>query len=253
MCLGGYLLLVWVSVERRAMVKGLWKAQKLSVFATIPLSLAFHVLLGLCFEIQVVAYYCRQSENTRKLVTKTCKKHQNSHQTLNTFFSNINVWNNLRFLPRTATCSIIIKYSSQIIVLYAACYQKYIQVLPVWDAKGTSTTYIISVSGCTAKDSVWESYKAEPAAIRIRNGSASTYGNGLSWYVKPCCCMHKILFYWGNNEIRHIVDSMKQFGLIYATWMCGYERCNSWLHRRVTNCRYPEATLIEPYRVSKHA
>ena len=50
--------------------------------------------------------------------------------------------------------------------------------------------------------------------------------------------------------IRHVVDGMKQFGPVYATWMYGYERFNSWLHRRVTNCRYPEATLMETYRVS---
>ena len=49
--------------------------------------------------------------------------------------------------------------------------------------------------------------------------------------------------------IRHIVDGMKQFGPVYATWMYGYERFNSWLHRRVTNRRYPEATLMETYRV----
>ena len=50
--------------------------------------------------------------------------------------------------------------------------------------------------------------------------------------------------------IRHIVDGMQQFGPVYATWMYGYERFNSWLHRRVTNRRYPEATLMETYRVS---
>ena len=49
--------------------------------------------------------------------------------------------------------------------------------------------------------------------------------------------------------ICHIVDGMKQFGPVYANWMYGYERFNSWLHRRVTNRRYPEATLMETYRV----
>ena len=50
--------------------------------------------------------------------------------------------------------------------------------------------------------------------------------------------------------LRHIVDGMKVFGPVYATWMFAYERFNSWLHRRVMNRRFPEATLMETYRVS---
>ena len=50
--------------------------------------------------------------------------------------------------------------------------------------------------------------------------------------------------------LRHIVDGMKQFGPVYATWMYAYERFNSWLYRRITNRRFPEATLMETYRVS---
>ena len=50
--------------------------------------------------------------------------------------------------------------------------------------------------------------------------------------------------------LRHIVDGMKVYGPVYATWMYAYERFNSWLHRRVMNRRFPEATLMETYRVS---
>lgn len=50
--------------------------------------------------------------------------------------------------------------------------------------------------------------------------------------------------------LRHIVDGMKEFGPVYGTWMYGYERFNSWLHRRVMNRRWPEATLMETYRVN---
>ena len=62
-------------------------------------------------------------------------------------------------------------------------------------------------------------------------------------------CIHNIAFCFVQviimHLIRHIVDGMQQFGPVYATWMYGYERFNSWLHRRVTNRRYPEATLME--------
>ncbi len=50
--------------------------------------------------------------------------------------------------------------------------------------------------------------------------------------------------------LRHIVDGMKAFGPVYGTWMYAYERFNSWLHRRVLNRRFPEATFMETYRVS---
>ena len=50
--------------------------------------------------------------------------------------------------------------------------------------------------------------------------------------------------------LRHVVSGMKRFGPIYGSWMYGYERFNSWLHRRVMNRRFPEATLMETYRVS---
>ena len=39
-------------------------------------------------------------------------------------------------------------------IAYGRFSLKYIKVLPAWDVKGTPTTYIISVSGCTVKDSV---------------------------------------------------------------------------------------------------
>ena len=45
--------------------------------------------------------------------------------------------------------------------------------------------------------------------------------------------------------IRHIFDGVKHSGSVYASWMFAYERFNSWLHRRVMNRRYPEATLME--------
>ena len=49
--------------------------------------------------------------------------------------------------------------------------------------------------------------------------------------------------------LRHIVDGMHHFGPVRGTWMFAYEGFNSWLHRRVLNRRYPEATLMETYHV----
>lgn len=51
--------------------------------------------------------------------------------------------------------------------------------------------------------------------------------------------------------LRHIVDGIRQFGPVYSTWMFSYEGFNSWLHWRVMNRRWPEATLMETYRVNK--
>ena len=49
--------------------------------------------------------------------------------------------------------------------------------------------------------------------------------------------------------LRHVVDGIRSFGPVYGSWMFAYERFNSWLHRRVMNRRFPEATLMETYRV----
>jgi hypothetical protein len=49
--------------------------------------------------------------------------------------------------------------------------------------------------------------------------------------------------------LRHVADGIGHFGPVYGSWMFAYERFNSWLHRRVMNRRFPEATLMETYRV----
>ena len=41
--------------------------------------------------------------------------------------------------------------------------------------------------------------------------------------------------------------------LVNGFWMYPYERFNSWITRRVTNRRYPEATVMETYRLSEWA
>ena len=78
----------------------------------------FRVLLKLCFEIQAATCYRRGSgdgENAWKAfkpITKS-KKHQKITSNI-VFFSNINVQNNLRFLPRTATYSVAPEYFSEL-------------------------------------------------------------------------------------------------------------------------------------------
>ena len=49
--------------------------------------------------------------------------------------------------------------------------------------------------------------------------------------------------------LHHVADGVRNFGPVYGSWMFSYERFNSWLHRRVMNRRFPEATLMETYRV----
>ena len=49
--------------------------------------------------------------------------------------------------------------------------------------------------------------------------------------------------------LHHIVDSIALYGPVYSTWMFAYERFNSWISRRITNQRHPEATVMETYWV----
>ena len=49
--------------------------------------------------------------------------------------------------------------------------------------------------------------------------------------------------------VRHVAEGIEQFGPVYGMWMYPYERFNSWLCQRVKNRAYPEATVIETYRV----
>lgn len=52
---------------------------------------------------------------------------------------------------------------------------------------------------------------------------------------------------------HHLPMFIKRFGPVYSFWMYSYERFNSWLTRRILNRRYPEATVIETYRLSEWA
>lgn len=49
--------------------------------------------------------------------------------------------------------------------------------------------------------------------------------------------------------LHHVVAGIKQFGPVYGTWMYSFERFNSWICRRVLNRAFPEATVMETYRV----
>ena len=52
--------------------------------------------------------------------------------------------------------------------------------------------------------------------------------------------------------LHHLPMFVRRFGPVYAFWMYPFERLNSWITRRVTSRRYPEATVVETYCLSGH-
>ena len=57
--------------------------------------------------------------------------------------------------------------------------------------------------------------------------------------------LHVIVF----HLLHHLPMFIRRFGPAYGFWMYPFERFNSWIGRRVQNRRYPEATVIETYRL----
>ena len=53
--------------------------------------------------------------------------------------------------------------------------------------------------------------------------------------------------------LHHLPIFLRHFGPVYGFWMYPYERFNSWISRRVTSRRYPEATVVETYRLCEWA
>lgn len=53
--------------------------------------------------------------------------------------------------------------------------------------------------------------------------------------------------------LHHLPMFLKRFGPAYTFWMYPYERFNSWITRRVLSRRYPEATVVETYRLTEWA
>ena len=53
--------------------------------------------------------------------------------------------------------------------------------------------------------------------------------------------------------LHHLPIFLRRFGPVYSFWMYAFERFNSWIGRRILNRRYPEATVIETYRLSEWA
>ena len=49
--------------------------------------------------------------------------------------------------------------------------------------------------------------------------------------------------------LHHLPMYIEQFGPVYSFWMYPFERFNSWMIRRTLNRRYPEATVLETYRL----
>ncbi len=61
--------------------------------------------------------------------------------------------------------------------------------------------------------------------------------------------LHVIVF----HLLHHLPAYLQRFGPVYGYWMYPMERFNSWITRRVMNRRFPEATVIETYRLSELA
>ena len=53
--------------------------------------------------------------------------------------------------------------------------------------------------------------------------------------------------------LHHLPFYLRRFGPARVFWMYPYERMNSWVIRRVHNRRYPEATVVETYRIFEWA
>lgn len=57
--------------------------------------------------------------------------------------------------------------------------------------------------------------------------------------------LHVIVF----HLLHHVPMYIRRFGPVRGYWMYPMERFNSWISRRVMNRRYPEATVLQTYRV----
>ena len=57
--------------------------------------------------------------------------------------------------------------------------------------------------------------------------------------------LHVIVF----HLLHHLPMFIRRFGPAYSFWMYPFERFNSWIVRRIHNRRYPEATVVETYRL----
>jgi len=53
--------------------------------------------------------------------------------------------------------------------------------------------------------------------------------------------------------LHHLPYFIKRFGPVYSFWMYPFERFNSWICRRIMSRRYPEACVVDTYRLSEWA
>ena len=51
------------------------------------------------------------------------------------------------------------------------------------------------------------------------------------------------------NLICHIIKGLMTSGPTRAFWMFAFERINSWICSRITNCSFPEVTFMETHQV----
>lgn len=58
-------------------------------------------------------------------------------------------------------------------------------------------------------------------------------------------CIHVITL----HLLHHLPMFVRRFGPLHGFWMYPTERFNNWIKNRVQNCRYPESTVVETYRL----
>ena len=56
-----------------------------------------------------------------------------------------------------------------------------------------------------------------------------------------------------THLLHHLPMYLKRFGPTYGFWMFPMERFNSWISRRILNRRFPEANVMETYRLFEFA
>ena len=60
--------------------------------------------------------------------------------------------------------------------------------------------------------------------------------------------LHVIVF----HLLHHLPMFIRRFGPAYTFWMYPFERFNSWIGRRIHNRHFPEATVVETYRIFEY-
>lgn len=118
----------------------------------------------------------------------------------------------------------------------------HIEILPSWFAWEESEDYPIHVIRCVS--SVICSEKVD---LDLFGNIEQQVHRVLALLERDFPVSMQVIVF---HLLHHLPMFLKRFGPLYAFW---YERFNSWIIRRVLNRRYPEATVVETYRLTEWA